>query len=157
MTHSLRPRCVPARHAMACMPPGLAQLAGPQVDTSVIGAHPARLYSLRIVRPLAAQLRACRVRALRHARARRASRDAPHASERPCGRAAQVVTTGVVHLQFHPGAAALVLAAADKAGHVALWAVRARAEPQQACVRAVALRPCTPPLAPLHAHAEAVT
>jgi len=54
---------------MACMPPGLAQLGGPQVDTSATGSHPARLYSLRIVRPLAAQLRACRVRARQQARA----------------------------------------------------------------------------------------
>ena len=29
-----------------------------------------------------------------------------------------------MHLQFHPTTAAPVLAAADKAGHVALWAVR---------------------------------
>ncbi|KAK9842270.1 hypothetical protein WJX81_003820 [Elliptochloris bilobata] len=36
---------------------------------------------------------------------------------------AKVVTSGVVHLQFHPTAATPVLAAADKAGHVALWAV----------------------------------
>ena len=38
--------------------------------------------------------------------------------------ASQVVTSGVVHLQFHPSTATPVLAAADKAGHVALWAVR---------------------------------
>lgn len=31
-----------------------------------------------------------------------------------------------MHLQFHPTTAAPVLAAADKAGHVALWAVRCK-------------------------------
>ena len=35
----------------------------------------------------------------------------------------QMTRNGIVHLAFHPSSSALVIAAADKSGHVGLWSV----------------------------------
>ncbi len=37
--------------------------------------------------------------------------------------ALQMTRNGIVHLAFHPSSSALVIAAADKSGHVGLWSV----------------------------------
>ncbi len=39
--------------------------------------------------------------------------------------ASQVTKNGIVHLAFHPCTDTLILAAADKSGHIGLWSVDA--------------------------------
>lgn len=44
----------------------------------------------------------------------------------------QVTKNGIVHLAFHPCTDSLVLAAADKSGHIGLWSVDNEAQPPSA-------------------------
>lgn len=53
----------------------------------------------------------------------------PHLMKVPCSVHVQVCKNGIVHLAFHPGSSALIVATADKSGNMGLWSIDHQPQP----------------------------